>query len=191
MNEQELNTMIKQSKHALYEGAWGYNPEQSDDYLDECAVVGRQILEIIVGNFEKAINEKDYQNVWNYMGIIIDYLRTENLTGECMYWEEKDEMYTIINQGTDHEEKRLNYGVKINQLYKQAYDMLNNEENLLDYNDYSKFKKQLDGIKNQFTKMMFERKSNEFGKDSWHAKIDKIRQYRDRLFYKYIEKKTD
>jgi len=115
--ESIMATIAKEVKKALNEGAWGCHPSQSDDYLDECSVIGRQILKIIVGNFEKAIKEKDYQQIWNYMGIITDYLRTEDLTGECLYWEDNEELYTILNKGEKSEEKRINYGVKLNQLY--------------------------------------------------------------------------
>lgn len=189
--ESIMATVAKEVKKALNEGAWGCHPSQSDDYLDECSVIGRQILKIIVGNFEKAIKEKDYQQIWNYMGIITDYLRTEDLTGECMYWEDNEELYTILNKGEKSEEKRINYGVKLNQLYNQAYGMLNDDNNSFakDWKDPAKFKKTLQEIKKQFDEMMLERKSDEFDKDSWHNKIDKIRKERDKLFYKYTETK--
>lgn len=185
--EHIMSSIAKQVKHILNEGAWGYSPDKSDDYLDECAVIGRQILKIIVGNFEKAINDKNITKIYDYMGIVVDYLRTEDLTGECMYWEDNEGLYTVVNKGSKNEEKRLNYGVKLNQLFKQAYEILNNDDNSMGWEDFDKFKRYLNGIKNQFDKMMYERKSDDFGKDSWHNKMDKIRDNRDKLFYKYIE----
>lgn len=189
--ESIMASVAKEVKKALNEGAWGCHPSQSDDYLDECSRIGRQFIKIIIDNFEKAIKEEDYQQIWNYMGIITDYLRTEDLTGECMFWEDNEELYTILNKGEKSEEKRLNNGVKLNQLYNQAYEMLNDDNNSFakDWKDPAKFKQTLQEIKKQFDEMMLERKSDEFGKDSWHNKIDKIRKDRDKLFYKYTETK--
>ena len=69
--------------------------------------------------------------------------------------------------------------------------MLNDDNNSFakDWKDPAKFKQTLQEIKKQFDEMMFERKSDEFGKESWHTKIDKIRKNRDKLFYKYTETK--
>ena len=189
MNKKKLykNIMLsvsKEVKKALNEGAWGYGPDKSDDFLDECAKLGRQFLSIIVKNFEKSIKEKDYQQIWNYMGVINDYLRTHYLSGECLFWDEKEGLYTTVNSGQKNEECRLNYGIKLNQLFNQAYDMLNIDENILDYSDFSKFKLYLNEIKKQYDKLMLERK---FG-DGSHDYLHELNNKRDKLFYKYIEK---
>lgn len=69
--------------------------------------------------------------------------------------------------------------------------MLNDDNNSFakDWKDPVEFKQTLQEIKKQFDEMMLERKSDEFGKESWHNKIDKIRKDRDKLFYKYTETK--
>ena len=158
-------------RKALNEGAWGYKPYQSDDFLDETHVIADKVMDILIEGLTK-----DKHHFYTYMGLTIDFLRTRYIASESFFWVD-DEEKQKEEKKKSHYKKRY----KLIDSFNKAYEELKNSDNFHGWSHFDEFKKELDNTKKIFDKLMAERKM--YSSDVDNDKLYELNKKRDKLFY--------
>jgi len=134
LQETVFNKFKACKNHILNEGAWGYEPHNSDSYLDKTHDLTRSLKKELLNG----IKSKDDHERFMYMGFINGFLKADNIWDEVIHSDD--------------------YDVELFNAYEKAFnEMYAKTDNERGWSDFSEYKKMLKKTFNDFKKIMVDK----------------------------------